>query len=165
MLMPRSRRTHALVVIAGFAAAALVTLIIAVASPVLRSLSTTEAAPEDAERALAGARARFRGQTPLIEVSFAGTVPTMTVHLPPESQPFQRLDHLVVLAYDPGTKRLVRTMVPLWAVRFGQWRNVVLRAVGRADLQITVADIERHGPGLIADIRGASGRHAVLWAE
>jgi hypothetical protein len=163
--MPRSRRAGALVVVAALAAAALVTLIVAVASPVLRSLRTTRAGPEGAQRVLAETRARFRGQTPLIEVSSAGTVPTVTVHRPPESQPFQRLDHLVVLAYDPGTKRLVRTMVPLWAVRLGQWRNVVLRAVGRADLQITVEDIERHGPGLIADIHGVGGRDAVLWAE
>jgi hypothetical protein len=149
----------------SLATAGLITLIVAVASPVLRSLTTTTMGHADAARVLGEARSRFHGQTPLIEVSSSAAVPSVTMHRPPDSRPRKRLDHLVVLAYDPTSRRLIRTNVPLWAVRLGQWRNAVLRTIGRADLQITVEDIERHGPGLIANIHGPGGRDAVLWAE
>jgi hypothetical protein len=135
-----------------------------VAYPVLRELRFAAATREQASHALNATRLRFAGQ-PLITVTGSGGLPQITVTRQEADAERKPVRELLVLAYDPYDGQLVRTKVPLWVVRLGGWRNFVLRTLGRADLQVTVEDIERHGPGLIADIRGPGGTQALMWAE
>ena len=114
---------------------------------------------------LSSRRVNFAGQVPLIRVRGSKGVPEFVVTHGPADSERKTVRKLLVLAYDPHDGQLVRTKVPLWVVRLGGWRNFVLRILGRADLQVTVEDIERHGPGLIADIRGPGGTQALMWAQ
>jgi hypothetical protein len=156
----RRRRTLALAL-----TAVAVGLVAAVATPVLRELRFTAASREQAVEALEQTRRRFAGKVPLIRVAGSNGLPAVTVTHRPVDAERRPVRELLVLAYDPHDGQLVRTKVPLWVVRLGSWRNFVLRTLGRADLQVTVEDIERHGPGLIADIRGPGGTQALMWAE
>jgi hypothetical protein len=155
------RRALALFVVA----AVIVGLVTLVAVPVLRELRFTAVSREQALEALEQTRRRFAGQVPLIRVAGSNGLPAVAVTHGPADAQRKPVRELLVLAYDPHDGQLVRTKVPLWAVRLGGWRNFVLRTLGRPDLQVTVEDIERHGPGLIADIRGPGGTQALMWAE
>jgi hypothetical protein len=154
------RRTLALAV-----AAIAVGLVAVVATPVLRELRFTAASRDEALKALDETRQHFAGQLPLVRVTGSKGFPHLVVMHAPSGAERKPVRELLVLAYDPHDGQLVRTKVPLWVVRLGGWRNFVLRTLGRADLQVTVEDIERHGPGLIADIRGPGGTQALMWAE
>ena len=159
--VPSARRRTLAILIPALALG----LMTVVAWPVLRELRFTAVSERQALEALDEMRHRFAGQVPLIRVAGFEGFPQITVtHLPADAER-KPVRELLVLAYDPHDGQLVRTRVPLWVVRLGGWRNVVLRTLGRADLQVTVEDIERHGRGLIADIRGPGGTQALLWAD
>jgi hypothetical protein len=160
MLFPA--RSHTLPIAAAIA---VVGVVAAVMMPVLRELRFTAANKEQAFETLEQTRRRFAGQVPLIRVNGSKGLPHMVVTHAPVDAERRPVGELLVLAYDPHDGELVRTKVPLWVVRLGGWRNFVLRTLGRADLQVTVEDIERHGPGLIVDIHGPGGMEALMWAE
>jgi hypothetical protein len=159
-MRPARRRTVALVL-----PAIAVGLLALVALPVLRELRFTAVTREQAVVALEETRQRFAGQVPIIRVTGSKGFPHIEVTHAAAEAPRKPVGKILVLAYDPHDGQLVRTKVPVWVVRLGGWRNFVLRALGRGDLQVTVEDIERHGPGLIADIRGPGGTQALMWAE
>ncbi len=145
-------------------AVAIFALVAAVAYPVLRDLRVSTVSKFEGLEALALARAKFADDRPLVEITSDGW-PHVRVNRSPDHVPRHPVHHLVVLTYDSPRERLIRTRVPLWAVQLGGWKNVFVRSVGLGDLQLTADDIRRHGPGLVADLRGPGERQTLLWAE
>jgi hypothetical protein len=163
--------------IAGFFVLAFVGLIGGVL--MVRSHVHTEAAEKQtADQEFARQRARFAGQQPLVELrKNISDDDKMVIHRPPEAaERHTELKTIRVLVYDNQQGRLIHIDVPLWIMRMmptsnrgTRGRQMTLRGNGvdfdfnNGDL--TLEDIERHGPGLVVDGIDSRGAQVLVWAE
>jgi hypothetical protein len=129
-------------------------------------VNSEPASQADARDRFAQARQQLAGKPPLVEIQ-EGREPI--VHRPPATAQAARLQHLRVLAYDPDDGRVTEVDIPFWLVRMmpsGRFsfrdNNIELDA---DDLRVTVADLERHGPGLVLDHEGQRGGRVIAWTE
>lgn len=111
------------------------------------------ATPGTANSTFAEARARFGDDMPLIQLSRQdGRVKAeVTRH---EREIDAKPTWLHVMAWDPDESRLVNARMPLWLLRFGDDATVDLSANDNdavGDLDLSIADLDHHGPGLVLD--------------
>jgi hypothetical protein len=112
-------------------------------------------------------RARFAGQQPLVEVRRHDSP---AVHMRTAGTSVE-LQTLRVLAFDPRAGKLVRVNLPFWLLRMapsGHWRlgSAGVRFEDEDDPHLTVADIERAGPGLLIDmVNPRDGVRVLVWTE
>lgn len=75
---------------------------------------------------------------------------------------------LHVMAWDPDQERLVNARMPLWLLRFGDDASVDFSA-GESDimddLDLSLDDLDHHGPGLVLDYAEPSRERVLLWTE
>jgi hypothetical protein len=114
---------------------------------------------------MAVVQTRFAGQVPLVELDFKRYPGGVHVNRPPPESVPQTVRTLHALAWDAAEHRIVRLTLPLWVMRLGEPKNLMLGAVHLNDLRISVDDIERHGPGLIVEGRTPEGMPVLVWAE
>lgn len=120
---------------------------------------------ESADQTFAETRARFAGQTPLIELSRDDEA---VVHHPSgERHDVQALHALV---YDERAGKLTHVDVPGWLLRMmsfgGRVRLANADPFGDDDTtKLTLDDLERHGPGLIMDVKPRHGSQLLVWTE
>jgi hypothetical protein len=145
---------------------------------VRRHVHTEFAEKQTADQEFARQRARFAGQQPLIELrKTVDEDQKMVFHRPPESAARRTdLQTIRVLVYDSHEGRLIHIDVPLWIMRLmptsnrgTRGRQMTLRGNGldfdfnNGDL--TLEDVERHGPGLVVDGIDSRGAQVLVWAE
>lgn len=117
---------------------------------------------ESAYRTLDETRARFSGQTPL--VTFGPDGPRVNRTLPAgETLP----ESLHVMAWDVDEARLLTLRLPMWLIRMSD--------DGRVDfdtndgdpfsLDLTVADLDHHGPGLVVEYEDEGEGRVIVWLE
>jgi len=153
-----SRKTLISVAIVAGSLAGVLVLVIAGSAIVFywRHVQTAYVRSETAAREFETARARFAGQQPLIELR--GLLTPIVRRSP--SAPRRDLHALHALAYDVGEGQLRRADVPATLLRLvtigGRIRFMNLGLFGDDRDRITLEDLERHGPGLVIDIRGGS---------
>jgi len=118
-----------------------------------------------------GLRARFAGQPPLLALG-------------PEQQAASgsaprggRLHSFHTVVFDTrGSQRLVRITVPAWFGRLFARHGGGYRWLGEltflddtefdpVPIDLSLEAIERHGPGLIADVRRPGGGQFIAWVE
>jgi len=120
---------------------------------VSRHIHRDYVAADVAAREFDAARARFAGQTPLVE--YRGT--QAAIVRPLRCAPRQELT-LHALAYGAGDQELSRADFPMSVLRLmtigGRFRLFNLWTFGDERDRITLEDLECHGPGLIVDVRG-----------
>jgi hypothetical protein len=126
--------------------------------------STTIAAPE-AGAMFEAARAKLENAEPLLEVRGDELVVNRT-----PDRPSRELSAMHVLAYDPDAGRMVNVTVPGWLLRFvGRGRariNVNDSDLGRhLNGQVSLDDLQHHGPGLVIDTTEPDGKHVLVWTE
>jgi len=132
---------------------------------VYRSVDVEQADRSEATRRFAAVRAGFGEAPPMLDVDAAGRVVRRAD--PPGALP-RPLDRLEVLAYRSGDERLVSAHVPFWFFRLKRPAiEYVLSGTGLDldRLQLTAADLERHGPGLVLDQTSANGDRLLVWTE
>jgi hypothetical protein len=131
----------------------------------LNAVTIEQASESDALRQFRAARASFGSAVPMLEVDAAGHVARNASPRPDETRHLQRIR---VLVYQSQQQRLVRSDVPFWFVTIkGPALQYALRDTG-VDLDrlgVTVADIQRHGPGPILDETRANGDRILIWVE
>jgi len=122
--------------------------------------------PEDANQAFTEARARFAGQQPLIELTHDDEA---VIH---RDQLGSRREVVALhaLVYDERARKLTHVDVPGWLLHFmsagGHLRLANLDMFGDDDqTKLTLDDLERHGPGLIMDVRRGHGSGLIVWTE
>lgn len=145
---------------------------------VRRHIHTEFAEKQTADQEFARQRARFAGQQPLIELrKTVDEDQKMVFHRPPESAARRTdLQTIRVLVYDSHEGRLIHIDVPLWIMRLmptsnrgTRGRQMTLKGNGldfdfnNGDL--TLEDVERHGPGLVVDGIDSRGAQVLVWAE
>jgi hypothetical protein len=132
-----------------------------------RHIQTRAASPESAARDFDEIRARFSGQQPLIELDERGRF--LRAHTDRKAAAQSRTPETVnVLAYDADERRLVRLSIPFWLLRL-KTGNASIDFNGRKmdleDLRLSVDDLERFGPTLIAEHKTPEGSHVIVWSQ
>jgi len=128
------------------------------------ALERTSPAPEAANAALERTRTRFAGQPPLVTIDGKGT-PHAGVRDGHGHEPVS----LHLMAWTPREHDLTHVKVPFWLLRLGGAKaRLFVGEDALRDLQgmqISVADIERAGPGLLLDHAESDGRQVLVWTE
>jgi hypothetical protein len=109
--------------------------------------------------------ARFPGQQPLIQL--VDGHPELVPERAGQSANGKSLTTLHVVAFDDDDENLAKLSIPWWLVRMksGPIRLSAYRQ-GWDDRGVSfrVEDIEKHGPGIIVDVKRSEGR-MLIWAE
>jgi len=122
---------------------------------------------ESAEQEFTTARARFVNQQPLIELT-ADDEPVVHRNA---SGPRREIQSLHALVYDGRARKLTHLDVPGWLLKvMSAGGRIRIANLGMLDDEtsgkVTLEDLERHGPGLVLDVRRARGSQQVLlWTE
>jgi hypothetical protein len=124
-------------------------------------VTTVEAAAQQ----MADTRARFKGQTPFIELGADGA---LIVHREQLGPARRTLTAMGVAGWDGSSRQGVfRLKAPFWIVSMKSGRHLRLSRPdgGTIDLQVSAEDLERRGPGLIIDRTDERGRQIIVWTE
>jgi hypothetical protein len=129
----------------------------------LRHLETGQAAEAETLKQVASIRARFPDRQPLVEIvnAAAGDIRiNKLVH--PEGR---RATTLHVLTWEGHSDRKLQTDLPLWLMRFSSYNVLSRLGITPSKYRLVVADIERYGPGIVAEFRRPGENHVLIWAE
>ncbi len=135
----------------------------------VRHLEIRPATTASAEQEYNQLRDRFAGRPPLIEID-RDDPGKVRVHRPAEQQSSGNVTTLHIFAWDRRESKVVKLDLPFWLLRlkphssFGQWRWNG-EEMNLDNLQITVEDLERYGPGLVLDFEGHRGERVLIWSE
>ena len=129
-----------------------------------------EASPARAQSLFEQSRERFKNVRPLIELDTDGDIVRSRIE---EARGKARgwsgsLDALHVLAWDANNEKVVQVSVPFWLLRMKRGPiDVFSNTAGlrRADLHITVDELEALGPQLLIDHRGRHGDRVLVWTQ
>ncbi len=129
-----------------------------------RHIHSSVTGQESAEQTFADARARFAGQAPLVELTREDEA---VVHHPEGAR--HDVQALHALAYDERSGKLTHVDVPGWLLRMMWHGRLRIANVGAFDdeatAKLTLDDLERHGPGLVMDVRRHGGSQLLVWTE
>ena len=133
----------------------------------MSNVDIEDATPETAALSFREARAPFIGDDPLIRLTREnGKVRAEVLR---RDRPSEVLpESLHVLVWDPSDERLVNVRIPLWLLRFGADAMVDFSEEDGdvlGDLDLSLEDIDHHGPGLVLDYQDADRELVLLWAQ
>jgi hypothetical protein len=111
-------------------------------------------------------RKKFPGQQPLIQI--VDGRPQIVAERADEKPAQTDLTTLHVIAFDSDEGHLVNMSIPFWLLRMKSGPiRISAYSQGWDDRGVSfrVEDIEKHGPGIIADVTRAGEGRVILWAE
>ncbi|HET7696091.1 MAG TPA: hypothetical protein VFK57_10315 [Vicinamibacterales bacterium] len=130
---------------------------------VLRHMETRSGSEAQAIEAIDAVKARFGPRPPLVEITDprradirinrpveASTVPVNTIH---------------VINWKSENGELVRTDVPLWLMRFSTVNIISQLGIAPAGFRLTVADVQRYGPGIVVDYASQGAFRLLIWVD
>jgi hypothetical protein len=166
-----SRKTWIWIIVGIFGTCVLLLLVIAGAGIyfVSNHISTKHTSSTDAFQTFDAARARFKGQAPLLEVD-NNEHPRVTKPLTSFPTSPDKPQDLYVLAWDPDDERVVQVALPFWLLKMGRRKVNVMSGSGSGGfdfdrLNIDIRDLERIGPMLVLDMRGSQGERVLVWTK
>lgn len=164
----KAKRTWLSILIAGviIVGVVAVTVVGGTAFFIYRHVDAKFTGQTNADAAFANARARFSGQQPLITLNRDDEP---VIHRDRQA-PRRDINGLHALVYDEGAGKLTHVDVPGWLIRFmsagGHLRIANMEMFNDDEqLKLTLEDLERHGPGLIMDVKRARGSQLLVWTE
>ena len=163
------RRTWviALVTVAALAVTGTVTLIGLPVNAFMSNVNIEDATAETATLSFEQARARFLGDEPLIYLTRTnGQVEAEVRRRAQASDTRPASLHLMV--WDPDDERLVNLRIPLWLLRFGDDATVDFSEADGdvvGNLNVSIDDLDHHGPGLLLDYQDEGRERVLLWTE
>ena len=158
----QNRKRRALIVLLVGALSLAAIFVGSVAYVVLRNLEVKNASEQVTQQEFAAVRSRYKAQTPLVVMNARG-VPR--VNHPDAALPRQHISMLHVRVWRPERSELVRLSLPSWVARLGGPKSYALDALHLESMNLKYEDLERHGPGLIADFETAHREHVLIWCE
>lgn len=131
-----------------------------------RQVDIESVTPETAELSFDEVRAKFAGQEPFIELTGEGADRTVRV-IRRDRLSADEPETLHVMAWDPDDDRLVRIRFPMWLLRLGNngTINFSENDFDLENLDLTVEDLDAHGPGLILDFEDDDSERVLVWTE
>mgnify|MGYP001268122005 FL=1 len=170
MTTKTSRKRTWVIALVSFAALAVVgtvTLIALAVYVVMSNVDIADATAETADVTFEETRARFVGDDPLIHLVREDG--NLQAEVRRRDQPSDsRPESLHVLVWDPDDERLMNLRIPLWLLRFGDDATVDFSEADGdivGDLDVTIGDLDHHGPGLVLDYQDADRERVLLWTE
>ena len=134
------------------------------------AIKQSAAAPADASRELDELRARFHDPPHLQFARKPDGRPDVKIARP--AAPFtSTLTAMHVTAFDPRERHLIRVTVPFWLIRLAPHGRMhvngaeILNDLDTPTGQLTPADIESFGPGLLLDDTRPDGTRVIIWTE
>lgn len=126
-----------------------------------------QVSPQTVDTAFTEVRQQFAGRAPILEVvdgrpAFVGGQPP-----PPPASPAPVSD-LHVLAWDARDEHLARVAIPFWILRFQSGPVQFGRYASGLDdrgVNLSAADLERYGPGILIDIDTPRGDRVLVWTQ
>ena len=150
-------RTWVKATVAGIAviAVAFATLGGTAAYLVFRHMDRRTGGEAEAAQAIEAIKTRFGTRPPLVEIVDPRSA-DIRINRPTETAP-ARVDTVHIINWKSDTGELTRADVPLWLMRFSSVNIASQLGIAPARFSLTVADIERYGPGILVDygIRGS----------
>jgi hypothetical protein len=157
-------------IVLGVVIACVVTAVVVAGSAfyfLSKQFETHSATVASATREFESAKARFRGQKPLVELDRDGGVTRANTGQAATTDA-RAPEHVVVMAFDPGEERIVRVTLPFWLLRLKNRHGSIDfngKQMDLEDLKLTVADLERYGPTLIIDQTSPDGTRVLVWSQ
>jgi hypothetical protein len=115
---------------------------------------------------LVSVRAKFAGQQPLIQLIDGR--PQYVAERATQTESNARLTTMHVMAWDDEEGKLVTFDIPFWLLRLKSG-PIQLSAYSQGwddrGVSFNIADIERHGPGLVLDVDEPNQGRVIIWAE
>jgi hypothetical protein len=131
-----------------------------------RHTTITNPPKTDAAAEFARVHARFSGKPPLVIVKEPGPIMVdIRVNRPPATAPRQRVGHVHTIVWDSRGGTFVRSSAPVWWMHLSGNSILAWLGVPLGDLDLTVDDIERFGPGIITDFTPPGGGRMIVWVE
>ena len=111
-------------------------------------------------------RARFQGQTPLIEVGEHNAVSAAELHRRRASYTGPLPERLTLMVWDEGEDKVVNLTFPFWMLRFQSDKAMKIDIDGFKLEQLGVSneDIQMAGPALVLDLHKDTA-HVLIWTE
>jgi len=134
---------------------------------VTKHIQTTEATPAAAAQQFDAVKAGFAGQKPLVELDSRGEFVRANTDRPLPARTTTP-EQLHLLAFDPSEGRVVRFRLPFWVLKMKMGDTTIDLNGNRLDLEdlrLSVEDLERYGPALIVDHKGADGTRVLVWSR
>jgi hypothetical protein len=130
-------------------------------------IQTRTMTPASASREFDQINARFKGQTPLIELDERGHYLRSNTDRQAASGA-KTPEALHVMAFEPHDGRVVQVNIPFWLLRL-KMRGSTIDFNGNRmeleDLKLTVEELERIGPSLVVDHRAPGGQRVLVWSQ
>ena len=130
---------------------------------VMRNLEERPAGEAEAVKLIEGVKARFGPRPPLIEVADPRRADVRINRAADASA--TRVDTIHVLNWKSETSELSRVEMPLWLMRFSSINLASNLNIIPATLSLTVADVERYGPGIIVDYGSPGTSRVLVWVD
>jgi hypothetical protein len=130
---------------------------------VLRNLEKTSTAEAEANTTMDALRARYAPRAPLLEIVDPRRGDIRINREQPSSVP--AVSTLHVINWKSEDNELIRTEVPLWLARFSSINLLSQLGVAPEKFRLTVKDIERYGPGIVADYRSPGTMRLLVWVD
>jgi len=130
---------------------------------VMRNLEERPAGEAEAVKLIEGVKARFGPRPPLIEVADPRRADVRVNRAADASA--TRVDTIHVLNWKSETSELSRVEMPLWLMRFSSINLASNLNIIPAKLSLTVADVERYGPGIIVDYGSPGTSRVLVWVD
>ena len=129
---------------------------------VLRDMDKRTAAEAEATQACDAVKARFGPRPPLVEIVDPRRA-DVRINRPSEPSAAQ-VSTVHVVSWKRDTGELMRTQIPLWLMRFSSVNIASQLGIAPVSLRLTVADIQRYGPGILADYT-SPGVRVLVWVD
>ena len=142
---------------------ALVALGVTSAYFVLRHMETRASGEPEAVKAIETVKARFGPRPPLIEIADPRRA---DIRINRSTDPSSaRVTTIHVMNWKSETGEMSRTEMPLWLMRFSSVNVLSKLGVAPAQFRLTVADVERYGPGVVVDYATPGSTRVLVWVD
>jgi len=130
---------------------------------VFRHLETRNAGEAESMNAIEAVKTRFGSRPPLIDIvdPLKGDIRINRPDVPSRSP----VGTVHIINWKSDTGELSTAEVPLWLMRFSSVNVLSQLGVAPAKFRLTVGDIERYGPGLIADYNSPGSFRILVWVD
>ncbi len=129
----------------------------------VRHLSTATAEEAETLKKFDEIRARFGSRAPLIEVinPRAGDVRVNRL----EDPQHRTVNTIHILAWQSEGGQRIEADLPLWLMKFSSLNILSRLGVAPERWRLTVADIERYGPGIVVELREPGEKDVLIWVQ
>ena len=130
---------------------------------VFRNMENRASPEAEAVKAIDAVKARFGTRPHLVEIADPRRA-DIRINRPADPSP-TRVETVHIMNWKRETGELSRTKAPLWLMRFSSVNILSRLGLTPAQFRLTVSDIERYGPGIIADYAAPGSTRVLVWVE